>query len=339
MDPRESARLISEPSNHYNAILPLAGVRLRDQSVCQTLRELIRTFFASWGLDRTLNELVYRSWSSTWPPPDGDVPFQDCVEPGCDGKVFWQPRYALTADCSKCRTRHYLTDYLELTSALGEDRPRSEVIHSFRAVSEALSLFTFILRYRHPAAKAILAKTLFLVDGPLLLRANLSRLVPSIRDLLEKQNALRAPIYLAGVEKEGEFRAYVSEIAEALPETGDYFALPVPFYVEQIAGNRFNPLTYINRVNYGAKVAARVGDFHTLAVNIPTGQFLREPQPSDLIGVDRILSTLSKVVSSKYENALIPLVLINEQASISVEPSARVLQDFVDGLLKGGQLV
>jgi hypothetical protein len=176
---------------------------------------------------------------------------------------------------------------------------------------------------------------LFLVDGPLLLRANLSRLVPAIRDLIATQSALGAPIYLAGVEKEGEFCNYVSEISQELEKPGDYFAFPVGFYVEHIAGNRFNPASYVNRVNYGAKAAARVGDFHTLAVNIPTGQFLLELKETDLIGIDQILSTLSKVVSSKYENALIPLVLINEQASISVEPSATILETFVDRLLKG----
>ena len=40
----------------------------------------------------------------------------------------------------------------------------------------------------------------------------------------------------------------------------------------------------------------------------------------------------------RYENALIPLLLANQQASISVEPSADFLESLVERLLRGEQL-
>jgi hypothetical protein len=129
-----------------------------------------------------------------------------------------------------------------------------------------------------------------------------------------------------------------SYISPALKVPGDYFAPTVPFLVEQVNGNRFDPTTYRNRVNYGAKVAARIGSHHTISINIPTGRFLLEPTPKDLIGIRPILSTLAHVTSTAHENALIPLVLINQQASISVEPSGTLLQTFVDRLARGGHL-
>jgi hypothetical protein len=335
MDPREANRLINRAVQHLQATLPLAGVHLPGQTVAQTIRDLIRTFFRTYGLDQTLKDLVYRSWSARWPPSTGAA-HQVCIKAKCGGKIVWQTRHADSQDCPKCGTRHFISDYLDLVSDLGEDRPRSEVIQNFRSVAEALTLFTFIFGYREKPR--ILGSTLFLLDGPLLLRANLSRLVDPIRDLLQHHKDYGNPIYLAGVEKTGDFRAYASSISTLLEKPGNYVLPSVQFLVEQINGNRFDPTTYENKVSYGAKIAARLSPQHTLAVNIPTGRFLLDPQPDDLIGAHQILSTLSRVISSAHENALIPLVLINQQASISIEPSATLLQNFVDRLLKGEQL-
>jgi hypothetical protein len=335
MDPREYTKLLNQTVDFRGAVLPLAGVHLQGQTVNQSLRELIRTQFQGWGLDLTLKELMYRTWSNSWPPSNG-APHQDCLQ--CSENVVWDKRGADTASCPSCGYRHHIVDYLDLTSDLSEERPRNEVINSFRSVAEVLTLFTVILSYRLPPRSAILEKTLFILDGPLLLRANLSRLVEPIRDFLETQKQSGEPIYLVGVEKEGDLRSFTSSVADQLLEPGDFFLPSVKFVVEQISGNRFDPSHYVNRVNFGAKVAARLGRFHTVSINVPTGKFSREPQPEDLIGYRQILSTLSRVLSMSYENALIPLVLINEHASISPEASAGPLQSFVDRLLEGGLL-
>jgi hypothetical protein len=91
-------------------------------------------------------------------------------------------------------------------------------------------------------------------------------------------------------------------------------------------------------VNYGAKIAIRLGLNHTLALNIPTGTFILDPKPIDLLGFEKIAHTLSQVTSSAFENALLPIVQINRQASISMEPSGTLLQTFVDRLMNGGHL-
>jgi hypothetical protein len=253
--------------------------------------------------------------------------------------VRWDRRNADCADCQQCGQRHYPSDYLALTSGLSEDRPRNAIVSDLRSVVEVLTLFTFILGYHAPPERRlILERTLFLLDGPLLLRAALSRLVEPIRDFLQTQKDARLPIYVVGVEKEGDLRAFTSEIAERLLEPGDYFLPTQRFYCEQIAGSNFDPATYDNRVNFGAKVAARLGPFHTVGLNIPTGDFLLEPTPSGLLGVNEIISTLSRLLSMAHENALIPLVLINERASIAPQTAAEPLQNFMNRVLKGEAL-
>jgi hypothetical protein len=49
-----------------------------------------------------------------------------------------------------------------------------------------------------------------------------------------------------------------------------------------------------------------------------------------LIGFNRILATLPKILSSRYENALLPVELANSIASLSTYPSAQILSIFSD---------
>jgi hypothetical protein len=176
----------------------------------------------------------------------------------------------------------------------------------------------------------------FLLDGPLLLRAQLSRLVEPIRDLLEHQHRQQRSAYIVGIEKNGEFRNFADAYATRLGSNGDYFLPTTKFLVESVNGRIFDPATYRNRVNYGAKLVARIGTDHVFALNIPTGQFILEPQSSDLIGLEPILCCLSQLRSYAYDNALIPVVLANNASSISNQPSATLLAQFVDSLMKSG---
>jgi hypothetical protein len=81
-------------------------------------------------------------------------------------------------------------------------------------------------------------------------------------------------------------------------------------------------------------VLARVGPDHLLALNIPTGEFELEPDRAKLVGFEAIVRTLSQLISYRYPNALLPLMLANDAASISQRPSGPILQQFVDELLR-----
>ena len=52
--------------------------------------------------------------------------------------------------------------------------------------------------------------------------------------------------------------------------------------------------------------------------------------PADLIGLPRIPATLPRLVSHKFEGALLPVELANGIASISSYPSATILRRFTE---------
>jgi len=251
-----------------------------------------------------------------------------CVE--CGGE-FYLPRHHISFECPLCRHRHTLSDYLAIGTSGPEDWSREDSASALRDSLETLTLFHVIRKYHQD--DEIMAETLFVKDGPLLLRAALSRLIVPIRDFIVHMGTEGHPLRLVGVEKTGDFAGFLEEYKAAIPEPGDFFLPPVKFVVEEISGSVMSP-GYRNRVSYGAKVGVRIGPDHLLALNVPTGAFLTEPKPEDLIGFEEAVGALSELASHRYPNALIPLVLANSAASIARRPSGNILATFADQLMR-----
>jgi hypothetical protein len=325
-DPRDVRQSLGQYTHHTLAALPLTGVRIPGQSVRESIREAIHRFLAHYELYEALSFLVYRRWEAEIEEP----PFMDCLT--C-AESFDLPRNALNFRCPSCNTEHRLSDYLGLVDQEAEDRSRVETVSNLRAVLEALVLFSFIVRFRE--RRLIMDHTLFLLDGPLLLRAQLSRLVEPIRALIAHQRDNGCSVYLVGIEKSGEFRSFADECSTALMNPGDFFLPDTRFVIEEINGRVFKEETYRNRVNYGSKVVVRIGTDHVLALNVPTGPFVLSPKSKDLIGFEEIVRALSHLPSYAHENALIPIVMANTEASISNRPSGGILAQFVDRILRG----
>lgn len=323
-DPREVQQMLGQYTHHILAVLPVVGVHIPGLSVRQSLREAIHRFVMHYELYPVLRFLVYRLWEEQLT----DSPAMDCL--AC-GMRFDLPRGSLRFLCPACKHEHRLSDYLGLCDQDSEDRSTAETVSNLRAVLEVLALFALIVRFRD--RDAIMSRTLFLLDGPLILRAQLSRLVEPIRALIEHQRESGKPLYLVGVEKSGEFRHFADSYSLFLTEPGDFFLPDVQFLLEQVNGRSFHAETYRNRVNYGAKLVVRLGTHHVIALNVPTGNFSLSPTVNDLVGFEASVRCLSRLLSYRYENALIPLVLANTAASISNQPSGSILSQFVERIL------
>jgi hypothetical protein len=279
-----------------------------------------------YDLYPALAYLAYWQWLGT-PPAAASMDCLACAQP------FDLPRNALAFNCPNCSHSHHLADYLGLCDQDADERSTAETVSNFRAALEALALFSFIIRFREH--QAIVGRTLFLLDGPLLLRAQLSRLVQPIRALIADQRDRGLPLFIVGVEKNGEFRDFATSISSCLLQKGQFFLPSTRFMVEQVSGRSFDPSTYRNRVNYGAKVVMRLGHDHVLALDIPTGTYVLDPVPGDLVGFEEIARALVPLLSYSHDNAVIPVVLANSIASISNQPSGSLLVQFVDRILDG----
>src|SRR5262249_50040284 len=133
----------------------------------------------------------------------------------------------------------------------------------------------------------------------------------------------------------GDLVDFLEEYKHHLPDPGDFFLPSARFLLEEVNGVAV-PQKYRNRVSYGAKVLLRAGPGHVLVLSIPTGDFLFEPAPSDLIGFEPTVRTLAQLLSYQYPNALVPLTLANATVSIARKPSGKILEHFVHQVMGGG---
>src|SRR6266487_1827978 len=324
LDPRDMAKQILKSTKSIAAVLPLAGVSLPGETVVDSIRRAIDETLLVEGLYDTLQFLVSREWLTEYTMEE----HMGCVK--C-GEEFFLTRSTRRFRCPKCYYYNTLSDYVGFVQSPPEDWAKEEAAISLRNVMETLLLMNFLKLYAN--RPIILKRTLFVKDGPLLLRANLSRLIEPIRAFLKYLKDVGREIHIVGIEKTGDLVDHIPQIRRTLKEPGDYFLPTVKYLQEHIHGIPFIEDKYRNRVQYGSKVIVRLSSDHIVVFNVPTGEFLTAPMESDLYGFQQSMALLSEMLSYSYENALIPLVLANSAASISMRPSGDILETFAKRLL------
>lgn len=67
---------------------------------------------------------------------------------------------------------------------------------------------------------------------------------------------------------------------------------------------------------------------------LPAERYLAEPTAADIPHLHEILSLLSELRCSMYDNALVPVTLANKLVSLSHVPSQRILASFARSQLR-----
>ncbi|OMD83447.1 hypothetical protein BSK49_24490 [Paenibacillus odorifer] len=317
----------------HATVFPLRNIRTSLGNNYDAVRHIIRD---SLKVDEdgmfyeTLKWLVYKKWS----PSPTTSPSFSC--PHCDENISGLAFDCDEGECSSCRGIVYLTDMIGFHLDMDEESAPDSVSSAYMAIMEHLMIFTVIRLLWHHTDKHLLSDTLFIKDGPLTLRGQYSKLVPSIRDFLEYAKQIGRPIHIIGQEKSGVFQDHLSTIARfAHPKERDekmnYAVLSHDYVRKEVYRSPEMTNPYGKRTNWGEKVYVKIDPYSYIVINVPTGAYSEDinfPTESNLIGLSRILSTLPSLLSHKYEGALFPIELANGIASMSSYPSAKILQRF-----------
>jgi hypothetical protein len=327
--------ILAESAVFHATVFPLKNIRTSMGTNYEAVRNIVRDSMKideSGAFYETLKWIAYRKWS----PNPGSSPSFAC--PHCPSDHPGLPVDADEGSCPSCGGVVYLTDMIGFHLDMGEDAAPDSVASSYMLVMEHLMLFTAIrLLWKH-SDRQLLSDTLFIKDGPLTLRSQYSKLVPSIRLFLQFAKNQERPVHIIGQEKSGNFFDHLASIARFAPphERGALPAYAVLTH-EYVRGEVYrspdlaNP--YGSRTNWGEKVLVKLDPGTSLVLNVPTGEYSPAPTfpvDTDLIGFQRILSTIPGLVSHKFEGALFPIELANGIASMSSYPSAAVLRRFME---------
>lgn len=326
--------IMSGNALYHATVLPLKNVRTDKGNNFDTVRHII---YDSLRIDEggayfeTLKWLSYEKWHRT----SGKSPNFNCPHCEKDINLAFDTN---TTECPKCGKQVFLTDMIGFHLDMSEDSAPDSVASSYMLIMELLMLFTIIrILWDHKDIN-IFSNSLFIKDGPLTLRSQYSKLVPSIRRFIEHAKQQKRPIHLIGQEKNGVFSDHLDTLARHVkPFEAEHLptiAVLSHKYVRKEVYRNPNFLSpYGLRTNWGEKVFVKLDPDTSLVLNIPTGEY--NPSPNfptlkDIIGLDRIMATLPSLISRKYEGALYPIELANGVASMSSYPSAKVLERFLE---------
>ena len=314
---------------------PLRHVVIQGKNVYQTVREIIYESVKDVGLNNaldgammeTLKWIAYEKWNST---PKNYLEEFGC--PHCHQNVATLPFEMERGYCPNCNKEIFITDLFGLHLSMQEDFAPNQVASDYMAVSETLMIFTPI-RYYWENNREALRNCLLVKDGPLSLRATLAKLSAPIRRFFKFAKENKYEIAMVGQEKTGAFFDHLQLIGSSAP-SGAIF-IPDNSYIRREIQHSNLAGIYGADTNYGAKVFMKYNDYHKMIINIPTGErgeFVETPSVSNLIAIENIVATLPKILSNRYEGALLPLELANKIASLSTYPSAKVLELFADAV-------
>lgn len=331
--PFELRDLMAESALYHATVFPLRHVHVPGLSVYDAVRQTIFESVKDPSLAgepmETLKWLAYEKWSGN---QKGLEPFQ-C--PHCDSDHATLPYDAEKGACSKCGNLLYITDMLGFHLDMVQEAASDSVATAYMSIHETLLLFTGI-RHFWQTNRGVLARCLFLKDGPLQIRAQYSKLVEPIRRFMRHADQLDVPICIVGQEKTGTFVEHLDLIGRDAPI--NHLFIPDHIYIcEQIQHRPASGAPYGKDTNYGAKIFViydRCQLVLTLPVSTSMGVFIQAPHFSQLLGLSKVLATLPRFVSSHHENALLPIELAHSVASLSTYPSAQVLKLFADASMR-----
>ena len=322
--------LMSESALYHATVFPLRHVQIPGMTVYDAVRETIFQSMKDASLScqpmETLKWLAYEKWAGT----RKELPGFQC--PHCENDQATLPFDAEEGICSGCGHKLFITDMLGFHLEMVQDAASDSVATAYMSIHETLLLFTGI-RYYWETNRELLKRCLFIKDGPLQIRAQYSKLVNPIRRFLLRAHNEGIPIVILGQEKTGNFTDHLNLIGRDAPE--NHFFIPDHKYIcEQIQHRPANGAAYGTDTNYGVKVFLLYGNRYKFVFNIPIneamGTFIVKPEVDSLISFDRILGTLPRLLSSRFENGLMPIELANSVASLSTYPSSQVLKIFAD---------
>ena len=331
--------VLKDSAVFHATVFPLKNVKTSLGSNYDAIRNIVND---SLRIDEdgmfyeTFKWISYQKWDTQ----QFRSPSFEC--PHCHDKIDGLPFDSNEGACSGCKKKVFLTDMIGFHLDMDEESAPDSVASAYMLVMEHLMLFTAIRLLWSHTDKKIVSETLFIKDGPLTLRSQYSKLVPNIRAFLEHAKRHNRPIHIIGQEKSGAFFDHLSSIVMfAPPHTRDgklhYASLSHEYVRREVYRSPDLANAYGKRTNWGEKMYVKIDPGTFMVLNITTGDYNDElsfPKPGDLIGLDRILSTLPKIVSHKFEGALFPVELANGIASMSSYPSAKILQRFAEEMVQ-----
>lgn len=231
-----------------------------------------------------------------------------------------------TFECPECSGKIYLTDVLRLHEAIDDELGAGGMLAYLMTATEQM-LLVHLIRIILKTKPSLLSQILLIKDGPLAFFGQTANLHEPMRELIRHLLAKHV-IYMVGLEKSGPFVEHADEISERLAE-GAALLLDDDYIYRYIIPGKADPNEPYGRSTYYSHKAiykTETGQLHV--VSMPTPQANWKLGTADYPNLSVLLHNVAKLKCDMYDNALMPIALVNKLVSLADHPSSRILEQF-----------
>lgn len=338
VNPRQIREAHSEAA--FDAALPGSGLIRPGQNGRDTWRQEVDHFLCTSRFDqdstRTLADALLAMHGTPGHPAES-VPIRACPSCGFGFTSGNAPRVnASGGTCSECNAPLYLADVLRTHDEYSPEGSNQTAITRVMLVAERLMTLSYLEHFctQLEAPEAVLRHTIFITDGPLALFgvvAPLKRRLQTYHDAVNEwgvSKGIAAPL-LVGIEKSGRFVEHADLIVDLIPR-GSVMRLTTD-YINRMTG-RPDGHQYGRDEFYGRRFIYRTTSGDPLVITVPpkAGVLPYEgaaAEEFDSYPTLRIVcEVLDRVRTRLYSNAVIPVALAHNSASLPLGVGHSVLR-------------
>lgn len=261
-----------------------------------------------------------------------------CPHDNCDAEFTYD--YG-EYQCPVCGGKLYSSDAMRLHELMNPVGTNGEMYGQIMQTLEKLWLIHILRAFEKKGWLMTLRRVAFMVDGPLAVFSTSSWLTKAMIIELRRLNELakkstKQDLIILGIEKTGTFVNHFEDLDTTKEGVTDKFPKQAALLLhdEYIKKNiifsesskPYGKDTYFGRkffykTSLGYKIVPSVAFFNEYQQNLTTAH------PNQFTRLADVMSLLDQVVSSRYRNAVTPLVSAHAEASIPLNLGRRIFED------------
>ncbi|WP_029265799.1 DNA double-strand break repair nuclease NurA [Virgibacillus alimentarius] len=320
-------------------VIPIKGISLDGEtSLTKSVRKTVYDVFmnkpdeSNYFID-TLKWFIYKEYKGK-ERSDTDLSYQlgSCPNINCEKRAINLSFKEMSSDgifnCPECKGEIYLTDVFRLHEAIDEELGAGGILGYVVTLMEQIFII-HIIKLMLQTKSSLLNETMFIKDGPLAFfgqTANMHKLMREmINYLIDKRN-----LFLIGLEKSGSFVEHADKIKNKLKK-GEALLLDNNYIYKYILPGKADPENpYASTSYYSGKVIYKDNNERIYVATLPTkdAKVILNPKKEDYRNIDIILTNIEKLKCDMYDDALLPVALVNKLISLADHPSSTILEKF-----------
>lgn len=337
IDPDDMAKF--KALERYKLALPTKSLSIGHFSMVDTVRESLINFFneprtGSTFMD-SLKWFVFREYRDR--ELNGEGVLNSIKLSSLPGELLSSDLIIQKNDIQKdgsfivAGKEFNLIDVFRFHEVVDEERGASGILGYLTNIIEHIIIIHCIRElYRIQPSK--IARFLFIKDGPLGFFGQTAKLHKDMRELCNyfiPKYGLR----LVGIEKSGTFVEHAEQITTGpnpALQPGNVLLLNNSYIYKHILPKPESDSVYANTSYYSGKLIYCSCSGRTWVVTIPISdsEIIRSPKLEDFKNLSEILYALDKLKCDMYDNALVPIALVNKLVSLANHPSSKILEKF-----------